>query len=102
MTPLWKSTKDVDSHRGLEKPRKTTLSFSTFPHRPGGDLTQQSTKGVGQYCSIKVGQFYIVKKSFRRSSEPYSQRGLLQKPGIRTGQFYRAHQCATRATQGRS
>jgi hypothetical protein len=33
MTPLWKSTKNVDSHRGLEKP----AGFSTFPHRPGGD-----------------------------------------------------------------
>jgi hypothetical protein len=27
MTPLWKSTNNVDSHRGLEKP----AGFSTFP-----------------------------------------------------------------------
>ena len=39
MTPLWKSTKDVDSHRGLEKPS----GFSTFPHRPGDEtlITKQ-------------------------------------------------------------
>ena len=58
MTPLWKSTKDVDSHRALEKP----AGFPTFPHKARRRSQSTNNLGVGQYCSIKVGQFYIVKK----------------------------------------
>ena len=59
MTPLRKSTKHVDFLRGLEKP----AGFSTFSHKARRRSSLNNQLGVGQYCSIKVGQFYIVKKT---------------------------------------
>jgi hypothetical protein len=41
MTPLWESTKDVDFHRGLEKP----VGFPTFPHRPGDETLITKQRG---------------------------------------------------------
>ena len=59
MTPLRKSTKDVDSHRGLEKP-------SAFPHfrtRPGGDLTQTINSGWVNIARSRWVSFTLSKRS---------------------------------------
>jgi hypothetical protein len=60
MTPLRKSTKDVDSLRGLEKP-------SAFPHfrtRPGGDLTQTINSGWVNIARSRWVSFTLSKRPF--------------------------------------
>jgi len=45
-------------------------AFRTVPTGPAGDESHSTINlGVGQYCSIKVGQFYVVKKTLRREEE---------------------------------
>ena len=64
MTPLWKSTKDVDSHRGLEKPRKRRSAFPHFRTGPTAmDLSQQSILG-GSILLDQGGSVLHCQKDF--------------------------------------
>lgn len=49
------SAQHADAHRSLEKPRG-------FPTRPTGPTTTQ--QGVGPFCFITVGSFYVVKTTW--------------------------------------